>query len=206
MLVLSSTPRGGITMGWVKFRSWRRKRRKTEILKEHNLLHNINLFELNFTLAPCGNGGVCIDRCKAAPGTRPYWEYWWSFHCCPLEQWRRTTCGETDNTCHANETQDGSTYVFKPHILTVHLHIHLGVVDEVLQWVSTWVVILELCIVGDCPDGGVEGSYHPTDVHRLDVGEVGEYSRPWCTCGLRNYWRETWLFKNRLKMNGRQCV
>lgn len=43
----------------------------------------------------------------------------------------------SDHTCHANERQEGSTYVFKPHILIVHLHIHLGVVDEVLQWVST---------------------------------------------------------------------
>lgn len=81
------------------------------------------------------------------------------------------------------------THVF--HIRIIHLHINLGVVNEILQWISARVVILEFCVVGDAPDGGVEGSHHATDIDRLDVGEVGEDSCPWCTCGLRNYLGET---------------
>lgn len=72
-----------------------------------------------------------------------------------------------------------------------NLHIHLGVVDEVLQRISTRIVILQLCVVGDCPDGGVKRSDYPAHIDRLDVGEVREYSRPWCTCGLWNYLTET---------------
>lgn len=48
----------------------------------------------------------------------------------------------------------------------------MGVVDEILQRVSARVVVLELCVVGDSGDGGVMGPDHPTDVDRLDVGEV----------------------------------
>lgn len=81
------------------------------------------------------------------------------------------------------------------------LHIHLCVVDEILQRISTRIVILELCIVGDCPNGGIEGSDHPADVDRLDVGEVGEYPCPRCTCGLWNYSTDMSLFKKWLKIN-----
>lgn len=81
------------------------------------------------------------------------------------------------------------------------LHIHLGVVDEILQRISTRIVILELCIVGDCPNGGIEGSDHPADVDRLDVGEIGEYPRPRCTCGLWSGSTETSLFKKWFKIN-----
>lgn len=66
-----------------------------------------------------------------------------------------------------------------------HLHVDPGVVDQILQGVSTRVVVLQLCVVGDGADGGVVGPDHPTDVDGLDVGEVREYSRPWCAGGLR---------------------
>lgn len=68
-----------------------------------------------------------------------------------------------------------------------YLHVDLGVVDEILQGVSTRVVVLELCVVGDGADGGVVGPDHPADVDGLDVGEVREYSRPWCAGGLRGW-------------------
>lgn len=72
-----------------------------------------------------------------------------------------------------------------------HLHVHPSVVDEILERVSARVVVLELCVVGDGADGGVVGSDHPADVDWLDVGEVGEYSRPRCTGGLRSCSEET---------------
>lgn len=67
-----------------------------------------------------------------------------------------------------------------------HLHVQLGVVDEILQGVSTRVEVLELCVVGDGAHGGVMWPDHPADVDWLDVGEVGEYSRPRCAGGLQS--------------------
>ena len=145
--------------------------------------------------------------CQVAPCTRPCSEYWWSFHCCPSEPWWRMTCEEKEewaHTCHASETWAVLTYVFNPQTIIVHLHVHLGVVDEILQRISTRVVILELGVVGDGPDGWVQGSHHPADIHRLDVGEVGEDSRPRGSCGLRNYSGGSWLFKKWLKINSGQ--
>lgn len=67
-----------------------------------------------------------------------------------------------------------------------HLHIHLGVVDEVLKRVRARIVILELCVVGDGADGWVEGADDAAHVDRLDVGEVREYPCPRCAGGLGN--------------------
>lgn len=74
-----------------------------------------------------------------------------------------------------------------------HLHVQLGVVDEILQGVSTWVEVLELCVVGDGAHGGVMWPDHPADVDWLDVGEVGEYSCPRCAGGLQSCTAHIWL-------------
>lgn len=86
--------------------------------------------------------------------------------------------------CLGCETFRGACAFLSP---TRNLHVHLGVVDEVLQRVSARVEVLQLCVVGDCADSGVEGSDHPADVDRLDVGEVGEDSSSRSTGGLREY-------------------
>lgn len=119
-----------------------------------------------------------VKERRPVPGREPCSECWWSYRSCPSQRRRRTTWGEDNGA------------VSLKRVATVvrwdsHLHVNLGVVDEILQRVSARVVVLELCVVGDGADGGVMGPDHPTDVDRLDVGEVGEYSCPWCAGGLR---------------------
>lgn len=84
------------------------------------------------------------------------------------------------------ETFRGACAFLNP---TGNLHVHLGVVDEVLQRVGARVEVLQLGVVGDGADSGVEGSHHPADVDRLDVGEVGEDSSSRSAGGLRGYLR-----------------
>lgn len=103
--------------------------------------------------------------------------------------WPTRKKGMRSHSAHKWNVRSVNVFL-NPHILTVHLHFRLGVVDEILQWVSTWIVVLELCVVGDRPGGGVEGPDHPADVDLLDVREVGEYACPWRARGLRNYLME----------------
>ena len=58
--------------------------------------------------------------------------------------------------------------------MTSYSHVYLCVVDEVLQGVGTGVVVLELGVVGDGSDGGVEGLDYATHVDILGVGIVGK--------------------------------
>lgn len=123
---------------------------------------------------------------RPVPGREPCSECWWSCHSYPSKRWRRTTW------------EEGSGAVAFKRVATVlrcdsHLHVDLGVVDEILQRVSTRVVVLELCVVGDGANGGVMGVDHPADVDQLDVGEVREYSCPWSTGGLRHCTADTRL-------------
>lgn len=74
---------------------------------------------------------------------------------------------------------------------TWNLHVHLGVVDEILQRVRARVEILQLGVVGDGADGGIEGSDHPADIDRLDVGEVREDPCSWSTGGLQKTFEGT---------------
>ena len=67
----------------------------------------------------------------------------------------------------------------------MNLHIHPGVVDEILQRVSTGVEVFELSIVGDRARGWIMRVHRTTDVDRLDVGEVRENPNAVCTGGLR---------------------
>lgn len=55
------------------------------------------------------------------------------------------------------------------------LHVHLGVVDEIFQRVSTGVIIFELSVIGDYPSSWIIGAYHTTHIDRLDVGEVSKH-------------------------------
>lgn len=129
---------------------------------------------------------------KVAPCTRPCSGCWWSSHCCPSKRWRRTTWKDEkvcDPVCRAGlwNLRWGSCVFLNT---TWNLHVHLSVVDEVLQRVSARVEILELGVVGDGADRGVKGSDHPADVDRLDVGEVWENSSSWSTGSLWKYCRE----------------
>lgn len=123
---------------------------------------------------------------RPVPGREPCSECWWSCHSYPSKWWRRTTW------------EEGSGAVAFRRVATVlrcdsHLHVDLGVVDEILQRVSARAVVLELCVVGDSANGGVMGTDHPADVDQLDVGEVWEYSCPWSTGGLRQGTADTRL-------------
>ena len=69
--------------------------------------------------------------------------------------------------------------------MTYYSHVYLCVVDQVLQRVGTGVVVLELGVVGDGSDGGVEGLDDAAHVDILGVGKVGEYPRPGRVGGLK---------------------
>lgn len=126
---------------------------------------------------------------KVAPCTRPCSGCWWSCRCCPSKRWRRTTCRHERVRVIVVWAVKPSEELARSCNPSRNLHVHLGVVDEVLQRVSARVEVLQLCVVGDCADSGVEGSDHPADVDRLDVGEVGEDSSSRSTGGLREYLR-----------------
>lgn len=59
------------------------------------------------------------------------------------------------------------------------------IVDQVLERICTGVKVTQLGVVGHCSYCGVERSDHPTDVHRLDVGEVREDAGPGSAGGLQ---------------------
>ncbi len=68
-----------------------------------------------------------------------------------------------------------------------HLHIHLSVVDQVLQRIGAWVVVLQLSVIRHSACCDVFRLYNSTDVNRLDVGEVWEYACPYTPyCLWRN--------------------
>ena len=64
-------------------------------------------------------------------------------------------------------------------------HVYLCVVDQVLQGVGTGVVVLELWVVGDGSNGGVEGLDNAAHVDILGVGKVWEDPCPGRVGGLK---------------------
>lgn len=77
------------------------------------------------------------------------------------------------------------------------LHVHLGVVDEILQRVSTGIIVFELGVVGDDASSRIIGVHQTTDVHHLDVGEVSKDPGAGCTGGLE----ATFMVKSRTENN-----
>ena len=181
------------------------------------------LLQQGFEMCTLGPFQV-TGRCLFVPCTEPCWGCWWSCHWFPSKQWRTPRCGETKPIdrgsitvwplSHSHETQSKSKHEKEkfPFVkwggqvwrsagmlergqgLGWHLHIYLCVVDEILQWVSAWVEVLELGVVGDSPYGRVKGADHTTYIDRLNVWKVREYSHAWWTRGLKKY-RRTSVFQ-----------
>lgn len=57
-----------------------------------------------------------------------------------------------------------------------HLHAHLSIVDQVLQWVAARELVHHLLVIGDGSCAGVLRANHARDVDVLNIGEVCKQS------------------------------
>lgn len=76
-----------------------------------------------------------------------------------------------------------------------HLHTHLSIVDQVLQWVAAGEPVHNLLVIGDGSFAGILRANHAWDGDILNAGEICKLPISWL---LSDLWGKDVLWKNLL--------